>query len=234
MAAETHHMLRPRAGRSTTAPRWARRRRRRDGAPRTPLLASILIAGIGTCAPSATATAATSPARTVHGVVLGVHGTALELRVTARHAHSSTMTVLLTTRTRYRLDGHRAQRPALHDGERLLVRLQTVSTGTTAVAVRILTPQWTGTLRALRHGGFLISTRQRTVRHVVLTHATRVRTAGRVTTTTALRDGERVRVTGALAHGVMTARTVVVLGTHHRSRAVTGSRSTSPPRRRST
>ena len=99
----------------------------------------------------------------------------------------------------------------LHDGERVRVRLAPKAPRPTALVVDVLPPQWTGTLGALGHGRFVLSRHGRTIGHVLLTGTTHVRAKGHPAATSALHDGEKVRVTGTLAHGTITATTVAIL-----------------------
>ena len=204
-------------------------RPRRQGALRVLGLVALAAAGSGTAAAAFDASSAdasrppaTSPvssATTVSGVVTGLHGTSLVLwaRQGARKGRPSSVTILLEGTTRYREGGHKEARTVLHDGERVRVRLAPKAPRATALVVEVLPPQWTGTLGGLGHGRFALSQHGRTLGRVLLTRTTHVRSGGHAAATSALHDGERVRVTGTLAHGTITARTVVILGARRRS-----------------
>ncbi len=207
-----------------------RRRAPLDGSRRRGALGALGLVALA-AAGSATAAAAfgaptagasgpppAASATTVRGVVTGLHGTTLELRVakSAKNGHPSTVTILLDATTRYREDGQKEARSVLHEGERVRVRLVPKAPRATALVVEVLAPQWTGTLGALGHDGFVLSRQGRTIAHVLLTRATHLRAGGHAAKASSLHDGERVRVTGTLAHGTITARTVVILGAPRR------------------
>ena len=156
---------------------------------------------------------------TVSGVVTGVNGTTLALRAHPRTSKGrpSTVTIVLEPTTRYREGGRKEARRVLHDGERVRVRLAPKAPRPTALDVLVLPPQWTGTLGGLAHGRFVVSQHGRTVGHVLLTRTTHVRAGGHTTASSALHDGERVRVTGTLARGTITARTVTILSSTGRA-----------------
>ena len=87
----------------------------------------------------------------------------------------------------------------------------------TALVVPVLPAQWNRTLGASKHGRFVLGRHGRTIGHVRFTRTAHLRTHGHPAAISSLRDGERVRATGTLAHGSITARTVVILATRPRS-----------------
>ncbi len=189
------------------------------GGRRAALALAALVAGgagVGEAALVAPGAGASSPAATaVHGVVARVRGTTLELRVrrTKGGASTSTVAIVLGPHTRYREGGHKATKGVLQAGERVRVRLAPKAPRSTAAAVAVLAPQWTGTVGGLGKGGFVLTgSNHRPVGHVVLTHTTKFREAGHLAPASALHDGARVRVTGTVSHGSMAASAVVLLG----------------------
>jgi hypothetical protein len=215
MATATEH---PRPGDDRTRPSL-------DGSRRHGTLGALGLAALAAAGSATAAAAVDAPtagasgpppaasATTVRGVVTSLHGTMLELRVakSAKNEHSSSVTILLDAKTRYREGGQKETRSVLHDGERVRVRLVRKAPRPTALVVEIFPPQWTGTLGALGRDGFVLSNQGRTIAHVLLTRATHLRAGGHAVATSVLHDGERVRVTGTLVHGTITARTVVIL-----------------------
>ncbi len=170
------------------------------------------------CTSASTATTATSTAtaskkahlqhrREVAGIVRAVSANDLTLRI-----KSSSRALVLSSKTRYRQDGHSTGEHALVDGEHVRVRLANGVTAPTAASVVILPPSFTGTVHALAPGGFTLTGRNGALLTFSTASSTRYRSGKQATSASALHPGERVRVIGnQLSNGTTRVVTVIIV-----------------------
>ncbi|MHB1502679.1 MAG: DUF5666 domain-containing protein [Acidimicrobiales bacterium] len=183
-------------------------------------LAGVVLVAAACSSGSSTAvtTAPAAPAKSdshaghAHGVA-GVVSSLGSAEMTI-HTKGSSLSVVLTSATKYREAGRSVSESALSRGEHVRVGLVKSSSTPTAARILILPPSVSGSIATLSTTGFTLSAKSGTSYSVVISPSTVYRSGKQPASVSSLRVGEHVRVTGTSpSSGSVDATAVTIIPT---------------------